>query len=111
MRRRVLGLCVRAYPRSRRERDGDYLRDLALELSEGHGVRREIGSPLRNGLADRVRPSRRSARLRPGTVAGLVAAIVSTLVAARVRDGWACRSSRDARAALSVWHCTLGSAP
>ena len=147
MRRRVLALCVLAYPRSRRERDGDYLRDLALELAERHGVRREIASLLRNGLVERVRLSRRSARLRHGVVAGLVAGIVSTglavgvlgwpavgeqrfeaeqftcaatdgcaetaaVVAAHVRDGWACRSSRDTREGLSVgWHCTLGSAP
>jgi hypothetical protein len=148
MRRRVLALCVLAYPRSRREQDGDYLRDLALELAEGHGVRREIASLLSNGLLERLRLSRRSAHLRYGAVVGLVAGIVSAglaagllswpavaveqrfeaeeltcagtdgcaetsaVVAARVRDGWACRSSRDTRQGLSVvWHCTLGSAP
>ena len=36
----------------------------------------------------------------------------AAVVAARVRDGWACRSSRNTLEGLSVvWHCTLGSAP
>jgi hypothetical protein len=145
MRRRVLTLCVLAYPRSRRDRDGDYLRDLALELAGDHGVRREVASLLGNGLVERVRLGRRSSWRRHGVVAALVA-IVSTglaagllswpameqrfeaerfscdatdgcaetaaVVAARVRDGWECRSSRVRREGLSVvWHCTLGSAP
>ena len=146
MRRRVLALCLLAYPRSRRDRDGDYLRDLALELAERHGVRREIGSLLRNGIVERVRFNGTTAWQRHGVIAALVAAIASTglalgvlgwpavdqrfeaeqltcaatdgcaktaaVVAAHVRDGWACRSSRDAREGLSVvWHCTFGSTP
>ena len=82
MRRRVLALCVLAYPRSRRERDGDYLRDLALELAEGHGVRREVASLLRHGLVARFRLSRRLARLRYGLAVCLVAGMVSAGLAA-----------------------------
>ena len=83
MRRRVLALCVLAYPRSRRERDGDYLRDLALELAEGHGVRREVASLLRHGLVERVRFSRR--RLgAPRRRRQLVASLISARLAAGV---------------------------
>ena len=142
MRRRILALCVLAYPRSRRDRDGDYLRDLALELAERHGIHREIASLLRNGLIERVRPNLKTPRLRQGVVAGIAAtglavavlglpavqqrseaerftcpasdgcAQTAAVVAAHVRDGWACRSSRDAGEGRAVeWRCTLGSVP
>jgi len=63
MRRRLLNLCLRAYPRATRERDRDYLRDLALEMSERYGVRRQALSLLRGGLAQRIesRPLERGA--------------------------------------------------
>jgi hypothetical protein len=66
MRRRLLDLCLLAYPRARRERDRDYLRDLALDLSETHGLRRQALSLLRGGLAERVELGRRpGSSLRP----------------------------------------------
>jgi hypothetical protein len=34
MSRRLLDLCLLAYPRARRERDRAYLRDLALDLAD-----------------------------------------------------------------------------
>ena len=54
MRRRLLEICLLAYPRVRRERDSDYLRDLALELADAHGLRRQILSLLRGGLGERA---------------------------------------------------------
>jgi hypothetical protein len=54
MRRRLLDLCLLAYPRVRRERDRDYLRDLALDLSETYGLRHQALSLLRGGLGERI---------------------------------------------------------
>jgi hypothetical protein len=54
MRRRLLDLCLLAYPRLRRERDRGYLRDLALELAETYGLRRQAVSLLRGGLSERI---------------------------------------------------------
>jgi hypothetical protein len=62
MRRRVLDLCLLACPRVRRERDHDYLRDLALELSETYGLRRQAMSLVRAGLSERIELR----RARPG---------------------------------------------
>ena len=62
MRQRLLALCLFAYPRVRRERDRDYLRDLALDLSETYGLRRQALSLLRGGLLERLE----GPRLRPG---------------------------------------------
>ena len=72
--RRLLALCLLAYPRGRRTKDGAYLLDLALELSETYGVGRQALSLLRGGLAERVRRRpRRGALLVGGVVAtGLV---------------------------------------
>lgn len=66
MRRRVLDLCLLAYPRVRRERDHDYLRDLALELSDAYGLRRQAVSLVRGGLSERMecRRPRRGAGTR-----------------------------------------------
>jgi hypothetical protein len=63
MRRRLLDLCVLAYPRGRRERDQDYVCDLALELSETYGLRRQAMSLVRGGLSERIErhPMRRGA--------------------------------------------------
>lgn len=58
MRRRLLNLCLLAYPRSCRERDRDYLRDLALELSETYGWRQQALSLVRGGLGERVKGRR-----------------------------------------------------
>jgi hypothetical protein len=66
MRRRLLDLCLLAYPRARRERDHDYLRDLALDLSETYGLRRQAMSLVRGGLGERIErhPMRRARRPR-----------------------------------------------
>ena len=69
MRRRLLELCLLAYPRARRDRDGDYLRDLALELAETYGLRRQVLSLLRGGLGARIEaatPRGRAPALAPG---------------------------------------------
>ena len=55
MRRRVLELSLLAYPRQVRQRDGDHLLGLALELADSHGAAREAFGLLRGGLAERRR--------------------------------------------------------
>jgi hypothetical protein len=59
MRRGLLELCLLAYPRARRERDRDYLRDLALDLAEEQGVLRQGLSLLWGGLSERIEDRRR----------------------------------------------------
>jgi len=54
MREWLLRLCLHAYPRARRARDGEVLCDLAGELSAGRGVAREALGLLRGGLAARA---------------------------------------------------------
>ena len=66
MRERWLARCLLAYPKASRERDGGYLLDLALELGEASGVRRQALSLLRGGLAERVRGVGRRAVLVAG---------------------------------------------
>ena len=74
MRERWLARCLLAYPKARRERDGDYLLDLALELGETSGLRRQALSLLRGGLLERVRGVRRRAVVVVGVgVAALLA--------------------------------------
>ena len=46
MSRRLLDLCLLAYRRARRERDRDYLRDLALDFAETHSLAHEALSLL-----------------------------------------------------------------
>jgi hypothetical protein len=61
MKRRLLELGLLAYPRARRERDRDFLRDLALELAETQGFLRQVVSLVRGGLGERVESRRREA--------------------------------------------------
>lgn len=69
MRRLLLTLCLRAYPPAGRERDRNYLLDLALELSETYGVRRQAMSLVRGGIGERLasRRLRRGAGARCGS--------------------------------------------
>jgi hypothetical protein len=130
MRRRILALCLLAYPRVVRKRDGDHLLDLALELADTHGTARETFGLLGGGLAERRRHSR-SGRAVAGVVA--VTALVLTAltwtataqggrveedvfscagqcadteaeVESRVRDGWTC--TRHLEPAVVSWRCT-----
>lgn len=129
MRRRLLALCLLGYPREARRRDGDELRDLALELADDHGFLREAFGLVRGGLAER---RRRSGTRRTAVAVGT--AIVLTLtaltwtaaaqggrveedvfacaercvdaeaeVAERVRDGWSCAERREDAAV--TWRC------
>jgi hypothetical protein len=66
MRRRLLDLCLLAYPRARRKADRDYLRDLALDFAETQGLLRQAWSLLSGGLAERIEVRRR----RPGVSLG-----------------------------------------
>lgn len=129
MRSRLLDLCLRAYPRDLRARDGAHLRELATDLAADHGVLREALGLLRGGLAER----RRHGRVRR-TVVAVVAATALILtaltwtataqgereeelftctgqcpdldaeVAARVADGWTCTELSDSGAL--GWRCT-----
>ena len=63
MRRRLLDLCVLAYPRVRRGPDREYMRDLALELGEACGLWRQAVSLVRGGIGERIT----SHRMRRGT--------------------------------------------
>jgi len=126
MRRRLLALCLLAYPRSRRERDGAYLLDLALELAPESGVRRQAGSLVRGGFAARLRGVPRLPALLAGAAMAAVLAVGGVAVAAegsaevevqscagadcagaeawaaeRERAGWRC----DRTTSLS-WQCT-----
>jgi hypothetical protein len=59
MTRHLLELCLLAYPRASRERDREYLRDLALELAESDGFGRQAASLVLGGLKDRFAARRR----------------------------------------------------
>ena len=131
MSRRILDLCLLAYPRGVRSQDRDHLRDLALELADDHGVLREAFGLLRGGLAERRRQSRaRRAVVAVGaaTLLALTAltwtataqsgrveedlfacagqcADVEAEVSSRVRDGWSCTERREPSGAS--WRCVL----
>ena len=130
MRRRVLELTLRAYPRQVRRRDGEHLLGLALELADSHGVSREVLGLLRGGLAERRRNSRtRRAVVGVAAATALVLAALTwtataqgarveedelscaaqcsdTLaeVEARVSAGWTCTEHRGS--AEVTWRCT-----
>jgi hypothetical protein len=95
MRRGLLELCLLAYPRARRKRDHDYLRDLALDLAEEQGVLRQVLSLLRGGLRQRIEDRRRrgSASLGRWVKRTVVASFVP---AALVLAGTAVIGSPDA---------------
>jgi hypothetical protein len=66
MSRRLLDLCLLAYPRASRERDRAYLRDLALELAESDGLARQALSLLLGGLRERIDAARKTGSVRVG---------------------------------------------
>ncbi len=129
MRRRLLDLCLLAYPRAVRDRDREHLRDLALDLAESHGTTREAFGLLRGGMAERVRHGRTrravlvvvaatavalgfltwSAAAQSGSVEedrfSCVGACADTEaeVDRRVRDGWTCTEQRDSDTVS--WRC------
>jgi len=130
MSRRLVDLCLLAYPRAVRRRDRDHLRELALELAADHGVLREAFGLLRGGLVERRRQSstRRAVVAGAATLLALAAltwtaaaqsgrveeelfacagrcANVEAEVSSRVRDGWSCTERREP-AGVS-WRCVL----
>ena len=129
MSRRLLAGCLLAYPRSRRERDGAYLLDLALELAEESGNTRQALSLVRGGFAERLRGRRRGPMLLAGAVATAIVAVggvavaaegsaevevqscagaacssVETWAADRERAGWRC--DRTSSPVDVSWQCT-----
>lgn len=73
MRAGLLDLCLLAYPRAVRVRDGEQLRELAADLAVDHGSLREAVGLLRGGLAERRRQSRpRRALIAVGAAAVVV---------------------------------------
>jgi len=125
----MLHLCLQAYPRAVRARDGHHVRDLATDLAGDHGFLREAFGLLRGGLAERRRQSRTRRALIAMGAATLIALTGLTWtaaadegrvekdlfacaeqcvdaeaeVASRVRDGWSCTERREA-AGVS-WRC------
>lgn len=97
MSRRLLDLCLLAYPHAHRERDRAYLRDLALDLAERDGLARQALSLLLGGLSSRIEAGRRSGGARVGTwvrralvasfVLAAVALVANGLVGATESDG------------------------
>jgi len=83
----LIDLCLRAYPRPARDRDGELLRDLALELGADHGAVREAFGLLRGGLAQRWRHTRprQRAMLAVGGAGLAVALLAGPAVAAPIR--------------------------
>jgi uncharacterized membrane protein len=83
LRRRLVEICLLAYPRTRRDPDREYLRDLALELGDAYGLRRQAISLVRGGLAERLDSWRRvshadaSTWMRRTVVAGAVLAAIA----------------------------------
>lgn len=106
-RRRLLALCLLAYPRAVRRRDGDHLAGLAQELAERSGVGREAFSLLCGGLVARAAGIRRWALVGIGaiTVTALTAGFVAAQgVAVRV-EVQSC-SDRECRA-VAAWAAGL----
>jgi len=130
MRRRLLDLCLLAYPREVRARDREHLRDLAMDLADDHGTVREALGLLRGGLTERRRRGR-TRRAVIAVAAGTALALggltwtataqggrveedlfscagpcadTEAEVASRVRDGWTCTERRDPDAVS--WRCT-----
>ena len=67
MRRRLLEICLLVYPPSLRERDREYLRDMALDLADAHGLARQAASLLSGGLKARIEVYRRRSGADIGT--------------------------------------------
>jgi hypothetical protein len=87
MMRRLLGACLIAYPRACRRREGEYLRDLALELAAHQGVARQVRSLLLGGIRERARGAGRwSRRLGAASLAGL-ALVFGGLAVSAAADG------------------------
>lgn len=134
MSRRMIDLCLLAYPAATRRRDGGHLRELALDLAEDHGLFREVCGLLRGGLAERRRRSRSGRAVVAVGAASLLALTALTAltwtataqsaqieedvfecagectdaraeVASRVRDGWSC-TERPEPDRVS-WRCVL----
>jgi hypothetical protein len=82
MKGRLLDICVLAYPRARRERDRAYLRDLALDLSETHGLWRQAASLVRGGLGERAELRRRTGAVLSRRAKRLVVACSALAVVA-----------------------------
>lgn len=129
MRRRLLELGLLAYPREIRERDGEHLHELALDLADDHGTARELLGLVWGGLGERRRRLRRPRLVAAGVLSAVVLAIVTMTATAssarveedrfacagecaetraevtdRVDDGWTCSEDRDATAAQ--WRCS-----
>ncbi len=109
MSERWLARCLLAYPKAHRERDGGYLLDLALELGERSGPRRQALSLLRGGLLERLRGVRRGAVLVAAVgaasllVVGGVAVADEGSVEVEVQSCAATSNAGDACRAMDDW--------
>jgi hypothetical protein len=94
MRRRLLDLCLLAYPRACRRRDRDYLRDLALELAERQGLARQAMSLLLGGVRERAGGARRRRRrIGAASLVGLALAVSAGARGTHEVDRFACAAS------------------
>lgn len=129
MRRRLLELGLLAYPREVRDRDGEQLRDLALDLADDHGSAREVLGLVWGGLGERRRRLPRPRLVAAGVLTAAVLAVLTMTatassaqveedrfactgecagtraeVADRVADGWTCVERRQSSAVQ--WRCS-----
>jgi hypothetical protein len=77
VRNRIIALGLLAYPRSTRDADGRYLRDLALELGDDGGIGRQFASLVLAGVRERIElhRTRASAGAR-WVIAGVAVAVM-----------------------------------
>lgn len=99
MRRRVLRLCLLAYPRAQRQRDHAYLLDLALDLAERQGLARQALSFVVGGVRERVAQPGRRFKRAAATASALAAlalgagALIAPAEENREVDHFACRAT------------------
>jgi hypothetical protein len=105
MKGRMLRWCLMAFPSKERNKDGEMLRDLALELETRNGLAREALGLIRCGLGTRATSVRErwiSGRSRAAKVAwSAAAALVALTVAIPFALG-------DDHAQLDRFSCTPG---
>jgi hypothetical protein len=134
--RRLIDLCLLAYPRAIRRRDRDHLRDLALELAEDQGLARQGWSFVLGGMRQRVAWASGRTRRAAAAAGALLAlalaanvvvasaasnreverfacstgcAAVQRQVAEREQAGWTCTADERAPGDGDAWECTRSS--
>lgn len=112
---RLLDLCLLAYPRAQRRRDGRFLRDLASDLAADRGLARQAASLVLGGAVARIERARgRATPARRALAGGIAAAALAgvaligglTAVASEPEhleeDVFACGTGPDACAQVAM---------